>query len=63
MISMQEIRQKSDADLRALLADLAAQLRSHRFGTAIQQERNTAQRRLLRRTIARIKTELATRDN
>lgn len=61
MITMQEIKETKTEDLRAELTKLSAELRAHRFGVSIQQERNIAQRTNMRRTVARIKTELAAR--
>lgn len=60
-MSMQEIRQKSDAQLRTALREMTARLRTVRFGISMQQERNIAQHAKIRRTIARIKTELSAR--
>ncbi len=61
MITVQEIREKKSEDLIAELAILTNKLREHRFGVSIQQERNISARSHMRRTIARIKTELAHR--
>lgn len=58
---MQEIKEKKTQDLVKELDSCAGDLRTHRFATSIQQERNIGKRGQLRRTIARIKTELAHR--
>ena len=60
-MTMQEIRQSDATKLRTEMARLRAQLREHRFATAVQQANNVRQRRVIKRTIARILTELRAR--
>jgi len=60
-MKMQEIREMKTEDLVKELALLEGRLREHRFGLAVQQQRNISAHSALRRTIARIKTELAQR--
>ncbi len=62
MIGIREIREMSTSDLRKKLAELRRQIREHRFGVAVGQERNVSARRNARRTVARILTELTLRE-
>ena len=60
-MTMRDVRDKSDADLRADAAKLRAEIREHRFGTATQQRKDVHARSGARRSVARILTELARR--
>ncbi len=52
------LREKSVVELQALLKTTQNDLVGVRFGVAMRQETNVAQLRLLRRSVARIKTLL-----
>ena len=60
-MTMQEIGEKNTEELRKVVSELRESIRSHRFRVSVQQETNVRARRDMRRTIARILTELHTR--
>ncbi len=51
-----DIRKKSPADLTKVLAQEEAELRAFRFGMSGSRTKNVRSARVLKRTIARIKT-------
>ena len=61
MITSKEIKETKSQDLLKKVSQLREQVREHRFATISQQERNVSARRIIRRTIARILTELGNR--
>ncbi len=60
---MQEIGEKNTKELLSIVAELRESIRSHRFRVSVQQETNVRARRDMRRTIARILTEIHTRQS
>lgn len=59
---MKEIRSKTDAELHRLLADARRELLNLRFQLAANQLQNVSRIKQVRRTIARILTELQARN-
>ena len=62
VMRLTEIRQAGEEKLRRQLSHLRAELRQKRFAVSAQQERNVASVSALRKSIARILTELSARD-
>ncbi len=60
-MKMKEIRSKSDAELHRLLAEARRELLNLRFQLAANQLQNVSRIKQVRRTIARILTELRAR--
>ncbi len=58
---MKEFEKNSVEDLQKMLADKRESLRSFRFGGAGSRSRNTQEGRMLRKSIARLLTELNSR--
>jgi large subunit ribosomal protein L29 len=62
MADASELRELNDADLAQALADAKDDLFKMRFSLATGQQDNTARIRTVRRDVARIETELRTRE-
>ena len=60
-MKMNELKNRTIEDLRALSVELRDTLRSFRFGGAGSRKRDVKQGRTLRHDIARIETELSER--
>jgi large subunit ribosomal protein L29 len=61
-MEMKEIRSKTDAELHRLLAEARRELLNLRFQLAANQLQNVSRIKQVRRTIARILTELRARN-
>ena len=57
-----EIKRKSAVELQKVLAEKVAELRNFRFGLAGSKSRNIKEGKNLKRNIARIKTELSSKN-